>query len=335
MGSFQYLLATGLMPGAHALIAWMKPTSCLGILRRRRSRFCVETNRCDGHHDEDLRPVQEMPARLPLVVGLHSPAAGAPEGFTMKTCLWCHLEVSATTRRDAMYCSKRCRQAAHRFGRHLVATTRAEAPLRLAVADPPYPGLSRRYYKDHPDYAGEVDHRVLLSRLAGYDGWALATSSTSLQIVLGICSELGISPLVASWTRGSRHSRSSHPLQAWEAVVYMPARAVVEAAQVDDALVYKAGVRLTDPARVVGAKPSAWISWVFQLLGPPGRPSGRPLPRVRRSRARLGAAVAQVLRRHVARRRRRRVAGVLARRVTSWRARRTAHGSRGRSLKAQ
>jgi hypothetical protein len=35
--------------------------------------------------------------------------------------------------------------------------------MRLGYADPPYPGLAH-LYKDHPDYAGEVDHVVLIAR---------------------------------------------------------------------------------------------------------------------------------------------------------------------------
>ena len=46
--------------------------------------------------------------------------------------------------------------------------------LRLAYADPPYPGQSKRYYGDQPSYAGEVDHAALIERLSGYDGWASA-----------------------------------------------------------------------------------------------------------------------------------------------------------------
>lgn len=43
--------------------------------------------------------------------------------------------------------------------------------MRLAYADPPYPGCAA-LYKDHPDYAGEVDHAALLRTLQdNYDGW--------------------------------------------------------------------------------------------------------------------------------------------------------------------
>ena len=51
--------------------------------------------------------------------------------------------------------------------RFLRSVGRAEAatptrPLRLAYADPPYPG-NAWLYRDHPDYGGEVDHAVTLS----------------------------------------------------------------------------------------------------------------------------------------------------------------------------
>lgn len=50
--------------------------------------------------------------------------------------------------------------------------------MKIGYADPPYPGCAR-YYKDHPDYAGEVDHADLIRRLeCNYDGWVLHTSAT-------------------------------------------------------------------------------------------------------------------------------------------------------------
>ncbi len=57
---------------------------------------------------------------------------------------------------------------------------RRRGPLRLAYADPPYPGRSARYYSAHPDYAGEVDHAALLAQLAEFYRWALSTSADAL-----------------------------------------------------------------------------------------------------------------------------------------------------------
>jgi hypothetical protein len=41
-------------------------------------------------------------------------------------------------------------------------------PLRLAHADPPYPGKSD-LYRGQPGYAGDVDVEELLGRLTSYD----------------------------------------------------------------------------------------------------------------------------------------------------------------------
>lgn len=184
-----------------------------------------------------------------------------------RTCRWCGNRLAEQLRSDAVHCSQRCRQAAHRFGRDAVARRRATDPFRLAYADPPYPGLAARYYRDHPDFGGEVDHRALLSSLQVFDGWALSTSSKALPDVLAIARELGLAVSVAAWFRGARGSRSAGPRSAWEPVVYAGGRRVVVDVATPDALVHVARPRLTDPARVVGAKPARFAFWLFDLLG--------------------------------------------------------------------
>ena len=186
-----------------------------------------------------------------------------------RPCAWCRGPIAATARRDAVTCSTRCRQARHRFTRGVgVGTGSATAPLRLAYADPPYPGLSRRYYADHPDYAGEVDHAELVSRLQAFDGWALSTSAAALPAVLAVCPP-GVR--VASWHRGVRPTRSGRPLNGWEPVIYSGGRALLDpdagAPRRVDTLVHHSRPRLTDPARVIGAKPAVFCRWVFDLLG--------------------------------------------------------------------
>ena len=59
------------------------------------------------------------------------------------TCAWCESPIPARARRDSVCCSVPCRQARWRF---LRAVGRAEAvagSLRLAYADPPYPGKAQ------------------------------------------------------------------------------------------------------------------------------------------------------------------------------------------------
>lgn len=182
-------------------------------------------------------------------------------------CAWCRGPIFANARRDSITCSKRCRQARWRFLRDVGTGTAGLEPLRLAYADPPYPGLAYKYYKDHSDYAGEVDHAELLSRLATFDGWALSTSAAALPDVLALCPR---GTRVAAWVRGEAgFAKSNRPLNGWEPVLYYGGRAVQSEADVRrvDTLVYHAHPRLTDPDRVVGSKPAVFIRWMFDLLG--------------------------------------------------------------------
>ena len=194
-------------------------------------------------------------------------------------CAWCRGPIEDGARRDAVTCSKRCRQARQRFtsavgvasaGEH--AASRGDRR-RLAYADPPYPGLSRRYYGDHPDYAGEVDHAALIAQLQTYDGWALSTNASSLQGVLALCPP-GVS--VASWHRGERPNAGQRTVHnGWEPVIYtnLPSRAANDDTSRHtgtprrvDTLEYFSRPRLADPHRVIGSKPAAFCRWVFDLL---------------------------------------------------------------------
>lgn len=188
--------------------------------------------------------------------------------MTDRSCAWCDEPIAATKRRDSRFCSKRCRQASHRFHRGMRSAAVAARPRRWAYADPPYPGLAH-YYRGHADYAGEVDHRALLQQLRGYDGWALSTSEEALPLVMGLCLELGIQPRVGAWFRGARPSLSHGPRSAWEPVLYVRPRPMPEGSPTSrcDALVAGVAPRLTDPKRVIGAKPAGFIWWLFELLG--------------------------------------------------------------------
>ena len=214
----------------------------------------------------------------------------------MTACAWCHGEIPAGKRRDAVTCSKRCRQARHRFTRGVgtagVTPVDPGRARRIAYADPPYPGLSARYYGDHPDFDGEVDHAELVASLvASYDTWALSTSAAALQEVLAVCPP-GVR--VAAWVRGARENKgATGPLTSWEPVIYggqLLTRRVhlvdsTDLSRVDerpvaenlldgsdlqtrrvDSLVAGVAARTTDPKRVVGAKPAAFCGWLFRLL---------------------------------------------------------------------
>jgi len=181
-------------------------------------------------------------------------------------CGWCSRELGPG-RRDRRYCSDRCRQAAWRFASQVATAEAADRPLRLAYADPPYPGLAARYYGHDPRCA-EVSFLELASVLEAYDGWALSTSATALPQAVSVLQVLGIR--IAAWFRGSRPGSTRGPRASWEPVIYHSARSVVFAGWCDDSLIRVARPRLTDPARVVGQKPAAFASWLFGLLGARG-----------------------------------------------------------------
>ncbi len=196
-------------------------------------------------------------------------------GAGVRVCAWCEGPIPARARRDAVCCSVRCRQARHRFGRAVGAASDRGAvdygrALRLAYADPPYPG-NAHLYRAHRDFGGEVDHAALVSRLAAYDGWALSTSAAALPAVLQLCPP-GVR--VAAWHRGERPTASRWPLNAWEPVIYTGGRPL-DPARADlrreyrrvDSLVHGVSPMTTLPARVVGAKPPAFCRWLFHLLG--------------------------------------------------------------------
>ena len=60
--------------------------------------------------------------------------------------------------------------------------------MKFAYADPPYINQSKKHYKNHKDYAGEVNHKELIDKLVqDYpDGWALSLSAVSLKEILNL-----------------------------------------------------------------------------------------------------------------------------------------------------
>lgn len=204
------------------------------------------------------------------------PCAGVPvtapshleHGDAIRRCAWyqCQKPLRADAAPSALTCSQRCRQKRWEMTRHLAATQRAETSLRLAFADPPYVGLSRRYYRDHPDYAGEVDHQELLQRLSTYDGWALAASSDSIPLIGSIVHELCLDARMAVWVRGQRHVRSCWPGDAYEVVWFRPSRLLPLEEPGSNVHAWVARARLGDPHRVIGAKPWPYLGWVFREL---------------------------------------------------------------------
>jgi hypothetical protein len=140
--------------------------------------------------------------------------------------------------------------------------------MRVAYADPPYPGCAK-LYKDHPDYAGEVDHNELVRRLLSeYDGFILHTSSVALDSVLlafpDRLSKLGCR--IMAWTKPfCAFKRNVSVAYGWEPCIVKACRKpVVSGREVmrdwkSESITLKRGL--------TGAKPERLCFWAFEVLG--------------------------------------------------------------------
>lgn len=138
--------------------------------------------------------------------------------------------------------------------------------MRIAYADPPYPGCAH-LYRDHPDYAGEVDHEELIDRLLDYDGWCLHTSSPALSAVLGLVPPSYMADVrIMAWTKGfAAFKRNVSVAYAWEPVLVKAARKPV----VKEGLTYRDFINesITLKRGLTGAKPERVCHWLFEVMG--------------------------------------------------------------------
>lgn len=195
---------------------------------------------------------------LGAVCDAPSPEYLLTSGGEQPLCQWCRSPLRPT---QGKWCSTRCRQTAWRFRRIAAVEGLGDSPKRLVYADPPFPGLSG-YYRGHPDYGGEVDHRHLCEQLVTYDGWALSTSADALPMVLSLIPR-GVEYRVCPWLKVHPPSRARGPSNVWEPLIVSPARRRFPG--VPDAL--RAAVARGGDSDLIGRKPLAFVSWLFALLG--------------------------------------------------------------------
>lgn len=135
--------------------------------------------------------------------------------------------------------------------------------MKFAYADPPYPGQAHKY-RNHPDYAGEVDHAELIARIElNYpDGWALSTSAKAMRAVLDLCPaavEVAIWHITNAEPPGNRRNRW---WWCWEAVIIRGGRPgpVKNLLACGNATGFAGGT-------ITGQKPPRFASWILDLLG--------------------------------------------------------------------
>jgi hypothetical protein len=148
-----------------------------------------------------------------------------------------------------------------------VGDGREAAPVRVAYADPPYPGCAH-LYRAHPDYAGEVDHvRLVYELVSSFDGYCLHTSSVALAEVLERFQvETDEMPRVMAWVKPFAAFKRNVPVAyAWEPVLVKACRKPV----VKPGLTYRDWFAepITLQRGLTGAKPEAVCRWLFEVMG--------------------------------------------------------------------
>lgn len=137
--------------------------------------------------------------------------------------------------------------------------------MNIGYLDPPYIGCAH-LYKDHPDYAGEVDHIALVERAQDeFDGWVLhaAASNESEAILAPLMAKIGARKCV--WVKPfAAFKRNVSVGYTWEPVYIMAARKPV----VSKRLVMRDHIScpITMKRGLTGAKPEAVCHWAFELV---------------------------------------------------------------------
>ena len=148
--------------------------------------------------------------------------------------------------------------------------------MRFAYADPPYIGCAKRYYKDQPDYAGEVDHKKLLDQLYHEfpDGWALSSSMKGLWDLIPMIPK-DWKCRIAAWVKpyvGSPYMNLvKRPQYSWEPVIFRGGRPLKTGHHVRDWLSCNnfsaiPGRGKYKSSGFIGAKPDEFCYWIFELL---------------------------------------------------------------------
>lgn len=134
--------------------------------------------------------------------------------------------------------------------------------MRVGYADPPYPGCAH-LYREHPDYAGEVDHAALAKRLReDFDGYVYHTNSTTLAEVLPYFPDCR----VMAWVKPFAAFKRNVPLAyAREPVLVKACRKPV----VSGGIVMRDWIAegITMRRGLTGAKPEAVCVWAFHVVG--------------------------------------------------------------------
>ncbi len=143
--------------------------------------------------------------------------------------------------------------------------------MRIAIADPPYPGCCGLYGHHHEAPYGCWDDlnttSLLITTLnASYDGWALHTSSVALAQILRLPRFSPSEWRIMAWVKPFAAFKANVPVAyAWEPVIVKPCRKQVVAQR----MVMRDWIAegITMERGLSGAKPERVCMWLFEMLG--------------------------------------------------------------------
>ena len=135
--------------------------------------------------------------------------------------------------------------------------------MRIAYADPPYPGMAKKHYS-HDEKCAEVDHKELIEHLETFDGWALSSGAnlSALQYVVPLLPE-GVR--VCCWVKPFCSFKKNVTFAyAWEPVFIKPVRKIPSTEPTCRDWV---AANITLKRGLSGAKPHDFCKWMFTALG--------------------------------------------------------------------
>lgn len=127
---------------------------------------------------------------------------------------------------------------------------------RIAYADPPYAGQSKKHYGGE-----EVDFAKLLQELEPFDSWAMSIHQNQIRDLAPI---LPKKTRIAVWCKPyTTFKKGVNPSYAWEPVLFKANPRSSKQKFCHDFLVCSPVMR----AKIVGQKPMEFCLWVFEMLG--------------------------------------------------------------------
>jgi hypothetical protein len=139
--------------------------------------------------------------------------------------------------------------------------------MRIAYADPPYPGQAQKHYKRDPSgiQAAEVNHAWLIRALCEWfpDGWALSTDQPSLKPLLDMCPpDVRVGIWIKSW---APMKVGVNPGYFYEPVIFHGGRKKRNRSEptVRDYVIAPVPIK----TGTHGAKPDPFSFWLFDFLG--------------------------------------------------------------------